>query len=130
MIYSPDVPGAPQGPIDVSAVTKDSVVLTWKPPKDDGGCDIKHYIVERRDAKRNIWTQCATLDGVTLDYKATGLVEGTQYHFRITAENEVGQSKPLETVEPVVPKSQFGRWCLVISSEMTVSKGFPLSLAR
>ena len=105
-----DKPGAPEGPITVSNLTKDSATLTWKPPKDDGGCDLTAYIVERRDAKRNVWTKVATLDGVTLDYKATGLVEGNNYHFRVTAENEVGQSEPLETSAAVVPKSPFGRW--------------------
>lgn len=95
----------------MSDLTKDSAVLTWKPPKDDGGCDITAYIVERRDAKRAIWTKLTTLDGVTLDYQATSLVEGNAYHFRVIAENEVGQSEPLETSTPVVPKSQFGRWC-------------------
>ncbi|GFS00827.1 titin [Elysia marginata] len=104
-----DKPSAPEGPIAVSNLTKDSATLTWKPPKDDGGCDLTGYIVERRDAKRNTWTKMATLDGVTLDYKATKLVEGNDYHFRVTAENEVGQSEPLETSAAVVPKSPFDK---------------------
>ncbi|GFO38541.1 titin, partial [Plakobranchus ocellatus] len=104
-----DKPTAPEGPIIVSDLTRDSAVLTWKPPKDDGGCDITAYVVERRDAKRNVWTKVATLDGVTLDYKATGLAEGTDYQFRVMAENEVGQSEPLETSTAVTPKSPFDK---------------------
>lgn len=92
----------------MSELTQDSALLTWKPPKDDGGCDVAAYIIERRDAKRTTWTKLATLDGVTLDYRATNLVEGNSYHFRVIAENEVGQSEPLETTTAVVPKSQFG----------------------
>ncbi|KAH9498303.1 hypothetical protein Btru_006488 [Bulinus truncatus] len=108
-----DKPSPPQGPILVSELTKESCMLTWKPPKDDGGCDLTAYIVERRDAKKTVWTKMATLDGVTLDYRAAGLVEGNSYHFRIIAENEVGQSEPLETSSPVTPKSQFGMCCTI-----------------
>lgn len=108
-----DVPSPPQGPILISELTKDSCMLTWKPPKDDGGCDLTAYIVERRDAKKTMWTKLATLDGVTLDYQATSLVESNSYHFRVIAENEVGQSEPLETSTPVVPKSQFGMFCTI-----------------
>lgn len=103
-----DKPSAPQGPILVSELTQDSAKLTWKPPKDDGGCDITAYIIERKDAKRTTWTKMASVDGVTLDYQATNLLIGNSYHFRVTAENEVGQSEPLETSAAVVPKSQFG----------------------
>ncbi|RUS90387.1 hypothetical protein EGW08_001882, partial [Elysia chlorotica] len=104
-----DKPSAPEGPIAVSSLTKDSATLTWKPPKDDGGSDVIAYVVERRDAKRNVWTKVMTLDAVTLDYKATGLVVGNSYYFRITAENEVGQSEPLETSAAVTPKSPFDK---------------------
>lgn len=117
----PDIPSAPEGPIVVSEVTKDSALLTWKPPKDDGGCDVNAYIIERRDAKRTTWTKLATVDGVTLDYKATNLIEGNPYHFRVVAENDVGQSEPLETSTPVVPKSPFGR-----SEILLAWKGFSI----
>lgn len=109
LVLLSDIPAAPEGPIQVSAITKDSALLTWKPPKDDGGCDVNAYIIERRDAKRTTWTKLATVDGVTLDYRATNLIEGNQYHFRVIAENDVGQSEPLETSATVVPKSQYGR---------------------
>lgn len=32
-----DKPSPPEGPLQVSDVTSDSVTLTWKQPKDDGG---------------------------------------------------------------------------------------------
>jgi len=30
-------PGKPKGPIEVLDVQKDSVLISWKPPEDDGG---------------------------------------------------------------------------------------------
>ncbi|KAK7507540.1 hypothetical protein BaRGS_00001475, partial [Batillaria attramentaria] len=104
-----DVPSAPQGPLEVSDITADSAVLHWKPPKDDGGIDLTGYIIERRDTKRAVWTKVGSVDGVTLDYKVTGLQEGTEYLFRVSAENEVGISEPLERDMAVVPKSPFDK---------------------
>ena len=30
-------PGKPKGPVEVLDVQKDSVLISWKPPEDDGG---------------------------------------------------------------------------------------------
>ena len=35
-----DKPGAPEGPLETTETTKDSVSLQWQPPKDNGGGDI------------------------------------------------------------------------------------------
>ena len=91
-----------------SKVVKDAATVGWKPPKDDGGCDILKYTVERRDAKRQNWIQLGVTDGKTLEQQATHLTERSQYFFRVCAENEVGQGPFLEMKEPVTPKSQFG----------------------
>lgn len=48
-----DVPGKPEGPISHKDMMGDSMTLTWKPPKDDGGSDITNYIVEKRPAGTN-----------------------------------------------------------------------------
>lgn len=40
----PDPPEAPK----VDRITKDSVTLSWRPPKNDGGARIKGYIVQKR----------------------------------------------------------------------------------
>jgi ABC-type uncharacterized transport system involved in gliding motility auxiliary subunit len=40
----------------------------------------------------NGWTNVATLDLVTYDYNATGLTEGTQYDYRISASSSYGTS--------------------------------------
>ena len=33
-------------------VHKDWMTVTWQPPKDDGGSEIKYYIVEKQDQVR------------------------------------------------------------------------------
>ncbi|ESO99761.1 hypothetical protein LOTGIDRAFT_141663, partial [Lottia gigantea] len=102
-----DVPGKPEGPITVEDVQRNAVTLSWKPPKDDGGVDIRSYIIERKEAKRTMWTKAGSVNGETLTFTPTGLLEGTEYYFRISAENEVGISEPLAMDSPVTPKSPF-----------------------
>jgi len=43
-----DVPSPPEN-IEVSDVLKDSCVLHWKSPKDDGGTPITHYVIEQME---------------------------------------------------------------------------------
>lgn len=35
-----DKPGAPEAPLQVTDIQKDSVNLSWNPPRDDGGSEI------------------------------------------------------------------------------------------
>ena len=49
-LFVADAPGTPEGPIDYKDMMGDSLTLTWKPPKDDGGSDITNCIVEKRVA--------------------------------------------------------------------------------
>ena len=38
--------------LQVRDVHKDWMTVTWQPPKDDGGSEIKYYIVEKQDQVR------------------------------------------------------------------------------
>ncbi len=44
----------------------DSIELSWMTPADNGGCQIIHYVVEKREAMRMVCTpietKCSTLD--------------------------------------------------------------------
>lgn len=44
-----DVPTDPRGPLRVDDVTKDSAVLSWKEPEDDGGSPVTGYVVEKQE---------------------------------------------------------------------------------
>uniref|UniRef100_A0A4W4EDF1 Titin n=1 Tax=Electrophorus electricus TaxID=8005 RepID=A0A4W4EDF1_ELEEL len=100
-----DKPGAPEGPIFITGVTSDQCFLAWKPPKQDGGSKIIHYIVERRETSRLIWTvvepkyQAETL-------KVTKLLEGNEYIFRVLPVNKFGVGDALQS-DPVLIKDPF-----------------------
>ncbi|EGT49285.1 hypothetical protein CAEBREN_29721 [Caenorhabditis brenneri] len=102
-----DRPAAPEGPLEVSDVTKDSCVLNWKPPKDDGGAEISNYVVEKRDTRTNTWVPVsAFVTGTSITVPK--LTEGHEYEFRVMAENAFGRSDSLNTDEPVLAKDPFG----------------------
>ena len=51
----------PDGPLNVRDVTKESAVVSWKEPEDDGGSPITHYVVEKQeDDGRWVEVQFAT----------------------------------------------------------------------
>uniref|UniRef100_A0A3P8SYE7 Titin n=1 Tax=Amphiprion percula TaxID=161767 RepID=A0A3P8SYE7_AMPPE len=82
-----DKPGQPGGPVKVEEVTSDSVTISWNPPEYDGGCTIKHYIVEKRDTSTTNWM---IVSPNLTEYVATGLVQDNQYEFRVIARNAAG----------------------------------------
>uniref|UniRef100_A0A671QA72 Myosin-binding protein C, cardiac-type-like n=1 Tax=Sinocyclocheilus anshuiensis TaxID=1608454 RepID=A0A671QA72_9TELE len=85
-----DLPGPPQNlkAIDVWGF---NVALEWKPPKDNGNCDITGYTIQKADKKTMEWytvfeqyrrTNCVVSD----------LIMGNEYVFRVYAMNMVGLS--------------------------------------
>uniref|UniRef100_A0A3B4AP60 Titin n=1 Tax=Periophthalmus magnuspinnatus TaxID=409849 RepID=A0A3B4AP60_9GOBI len=86
------VPSAPSTPT-ASAVTGDSVVLTWERPASDGGSEIDGYILEKRDKDGVRWTKCNKRRLNDLRFRCTGLTEGHHYQFRVCAENAAALRK-------------------------------------
>lgn len=97
-------PNAPEGPMVFEDIQANSVKVCWKAPTDDGGTEILGYIVERREATRNAWY---TVDSRVTDTHLVvkGLQEGTEYHFKVTAENSFGISASLKSEQILVPKT-------------------------
>uniref|UniRef100_A0A668AQP5 Titin n=1 Tax=Myripristis murdjan TaxID=586833 RepID=A0A668AQP5_9TELE len=94
-------PSAPSTP-HASAVTGDSIVLTWERPETDGGSEIDGYILERRDKDGVRWTKCNKRRLNDLRFRCTGLTEGHYYEFRVSAENAAGVgpfSEPSEYIK-------------------------------
>ncbi|XP_077598773.1 myosin-binding protein C, fast-type-like [Stigmatopora nigra] len=79
-------PGAAEGPLTYEEIQANSVKLSWGVPGDNGGAEILGYIVERGEVCRNAWY---IVDGRVTDTQLVvkGLKEGTEYHFKVTAEN-------------------------------------------
>lgn len=99
----------PSAPVDVSAdnITAESCDLHWQPPKDNGGCEIKQYVIEKREANRRSWNKVGT--SATLEMTIPKLTKNIQYVFRVAAENEVGIGEFAELPEPVTAKDTFGK---------------------
>uniref|UniRef100_A0A803VYR6 Titin n=1 Tax=Ficedula albicollis TaxID=59894 RepID=A0A803VYR6_FICAL len=91
--YKP--PGPPSTP-EVSAITKDSMVVTWGRPEDNGGAEIEGYILEKRDKDGIRWTKCNKKRLTDLRFRVTGLTDGHFYEFRVSAENAAGVGEPSE----------------------------------
>uniref|UniRef100_A0A3B3HL83 Titin n=1 Tax=Oryzias latipes TaxID=8090 RepID=A0A3B3HL83_ORYLA len=91
-------PSAPSSPT-ASAVTSDSVLLTWERPVSDGGSEIDGYIVEKIDKEGVRWTKCNKRRLNDLCFRCTGLTEGHYYQFRVLAENAAGMGTPSEPSE-------------------------------
>uniref|UniRef100_A0A3Q4MCF9 Titin n=1 Tax=Neolamprologus brichardi TaxID=32507 RepID=A0A3Q4MCF9_NEOBR len=91
-------PSAPSTPI-ATAVTGDSVTLTWERPETDGGSEIDGFIVEKLDKEGVRWTKCNKRRLNDLRFRCTGLTEGHYYQFRILAENAAGVGAPSDPSE-------------------------------
>lgn len=91
-------PEAP-GKITVSMSLGKSVTLTWAEPEDDGGCKIGNYIVEYYRLGWDVWLKASTCRQLTTTL--SGLIEGSQYRFRVKAENPYGLSEPSEESDTV-----------------------------
>ncbi|GAB0086378.1 hypothetical protein DMENIID0001_004290 [Sergentomyia squamirostris] len=99
-------PGPPEGPLEVTDITRHSTTLAWKPPLDDGGLRVTHYLVERRDVNATHWL-CVLSSVRDTHCTVQGLTEGQEYMFRIMAANANGVGPPLEGLNPVQPRAPF-----------------------
>lgn len=70
------------------------MVISWKPPLDDGGSEITNYIIEKQEVGKDIWMPVTSASNKTT-CKVSKLLEGKDYIFRICAENLYGVSDPL-----------------------------------
>lgn len=65
-----------------------------------------HYIVERRETSRVVWSTVSDRHEQT--HIAVGkLVRGNEYVFRVMGVNKFGVGEPLES-DPVIAKNAFG----------------------
>ncbi|XP_051931015.1 immunoglobulin-like and fibronectin type III domain-containing protein 1 [Hippocampus zosterae] len=92
-----DKPTPPQGPVEIVESTVTSVELKWKPPKDNGGCPVTSYIIERQQVGRHKWSSLWETSGSTTVYKDSNVEPGRRYCYRIRAKNSEGVSDYLQT---------------------------------
>lgn len=94
-----DTPGACQN-LKVTYVTKNSSMVSWENPEDNGGTEITQYIIECRQPSQRGWTLLSN-DCTKRLFKAP-LTEGCEYFFRVSAENKIGAGPFTETKTPVL----------------------------
>lgn len=73
-----------------------AIEFKWRPPKDDGGCPVTNYILERQQVGRNTWTKIGDIPGQPV-YRDTNIDRGRKYRYRISAKNSEGISDAMET---------------------------------
>lgn len=97
-------PGPPTD-FTLDEVSADFASLSWQPPYYTGGCQISNYVIEKRDTGSTMWqTVSATVARTSI--KISRLTQGTEYQFRIAAENRYGKSHFVES-EPVTAQYPF-----------------------
>ena len=105
--WSPPSATIPGAPASIAADPGDGeAVITWTAPTDDGGAVITSYTVTSSPGDR----YCTWTSG-PLSCTVTGLTNGTEYTFFVTATNAFGTSDPSSTESgtplspPGVPRS-------------------------
>lgn len=101
--------------LTVKDLERTELTLEWTPPKNDGGSPITQYILEKKEAMRPTWSRIDKVSSKKTSYHVANLIEGTEYVFRISAENKHGASEPLETSRGYTPKSLYGKtsYCVI-----------------
>jgi fibronectin type 3 domain-containing protein len=123
-----DFISAPSAPINLTAVSGDSViVLKWDAPENDGGSNVTDYMVYKGIDSTNLSLH-ATLGDVR-DYNDTDLVIGRTYYYAISCRNGVGESDPSDIVSNrsiTLPGPPTNVSANVYSSSITISWSPPV----
>ena len=121
----------PPGKVVIKMSLAKTVTLNWTPPTDDGGCKIGNYVVEYFRIGWGVWLKATTCR--QLSTTLNDLIEGSEYKFRVKAENPYGISDPSEESDVLfLPDVKRGIFKPVPVSETPVEnvKKQPIALPR
>ncbi|RIJ77490.1 fibronectin type III domain-containing protein [Nakamurella silvestris] len=94
-----EVPNTPAPPVPgYIPQSVDSLTVSWTPPKVDGS-PIEKYLIEVSPSD----TAAKTVDAGTRSLTWSGLTQGVEYRFRVTAISKAGSSTPSEFGSSEVP---------------------------
>ena len=88
---------------------KSSVLLKWTPPTMDGGAPVSGYIIEYRRRGSFQWKRANSIPCEEMNFSVTGLKEGEEYEFRVSAENKAGVGPASKMTKPVKVEAQLGK---------------------
>ncbi|XP_061642016.1 immunoglobulin-like and fibronectin type III domain-containing protein 1 isoform X2 [Phyllopteryx taeniolatus] len=97
-----DRPGPPEGPVETLETTSSLIEIEWKPPKDNGGCPITNYVIERQQEGHSLWTKLGHVSGDKTTFRDRNVTHGKKYSYRIYAENSEGLGDSLETADSIM----------------------------
>ena len=107
-MYFSDKPSAPLNVV-ASPVDQSHIDVKWKAPESDGGAPITHYVIEKKDVSKKNWMAGERVPASELKCRLGKLIEGNDYLIRVSAENEIGVSEPMQIEKPVTAKLPFGK---------------------
>lgn len=83
---TPDAPGKPT----VTEINSEAACVVWKAPSQDGGAPISGYILEKKESSSTYWSKVTITSGEETSFRVTRLIKGSEYQFRVLAENRAG----------------------------------------
>lgn len=103
------IPSPPVNPMAIDK-TKNSVTLSWGPPKDCGRGKILGYLLEYQKAGDEEWIQVNQTPESCPEttFKIISLKDEMLYRFRVKAVNAAGESEPANVPEPVRAQDRLG----------------------
>lgn len=124
--FKPDAPEPPKP----DRITKDSVTLSWRPPRSDGGSKLRGYILQKRPKDSDDWTDVNISPIDDTVYTVSKLKEGEEYQFRLIAVNDVGNSEPSRPTNPIIIEEQPNKPCMDLGGvrDITVRAGEDFSI--
>ena len=85
------------------------MTVTWQPPEDNGGSTLAGYIIERKEVRSDRWMRINKNPVTMTRYRSTGLIEGLEYEYRVTAINSRGEGKPSLGSKPAIAMDPVGK---------------------
>ena len=100
----------------VTQISRDHATLAWESPLTDGGSPVTSYTIEKRDVSKSTWLSGGSCDRNEMTFVVRKLFEGSEYLFRVAAENKIGTGEFVSTAKPVTAKLPFGKFCKLFVS--------------
>lgn len=103
-----DPPSEPLN-LQINKINKDFVILSWERPSSDGGSPLTGYCIEKKERNSLLWVKANESVVKATQYTCTGLMEGLEYTFRVSALNIAGQGKPCKQTDFITARTAVGK---------------------